>query len=295
MRVFLSWSGDPSRELAEAVFQWLPNALQFVKPYYSPSDIDKGARWANEISKNLEEAQIALLILTKHNLSSEWIMFEAGAISKLIDQARVCPVLFGLEPTDISGPLAQFQATQFVKSDMRKLFETINNAAGDERLHVGRLDDVFDTWWPRLEASVTGIPLSGGGARTTSAPRSNRDIMEETLQSVRSLTRLIEHNSALVASADERDSIVPYGRTLYNTILNYVMQIVNRIPFDQDLAEATMHDLRDLEVEIMEPRVRNVYKRNIVADIVSMRQIILERATLDKKGKFKDDEDEIPF
>ncbi|MCK5605193.1 hypothetical protein KAR91_25100 [Candidatus Pacearchaeota archaeon] len=44
-KVFISWSGDLSRKLAQAVYDWLPGALQYVKPYFLPEDIEKGAKW----------------------------------------------------------------------------------------------------------------------------------------------------------------------------------------------------------------------------------------------------------
>jgi hypothetical protein len=56
MRVFISWSGDLSRRLAEAIRNWLPNTLQYVKPYFTPDDIEKGKKWDNEISKALGES-----------------------------------------------------------------------------------------------------------------------------------------------------------------------------------------------------------------------------------------------
>jgi hypothetical protein len=44
MKVFISWSGDRSKQLAEAIHWWLPNVMQFVKPYFTPADIDKGRK-----------------------------------------------------------------------------------------------------------------------------------------------------------------------------------------------------------------------------------------------------------
>ena len=41
-KVFISWSGSLSQKLGEALRNWLPSALQFVKPYFSPEDIEKG-------------------------------------------------------------------------------------------------------------------------------------------------------------------------------------------------------------------------------------------------------------
>jgi len=134
MRVFISWSGDRSRELAEAVRKWIPSALQYVKPYFSPADIEKGSKWSSEIFKELSTSTVCIIVLTRDNIDSNWIMFEAGAISCTIEKARVCPLIFDIEETDLQGPLAQFQATKFVKQDVRQLFVTINSAAGETKL-----------------------------------------------------------------------------------------------------------------------------------------------------------------
>lgn len=109
MKVFISWSGKYSQELGEAFRNWLPSVLQSVRPYFTPNDIEKGARWGTDIASELQESKIGLFCLTRDNLQSPWIMFEAGAISKVVGEASVCPILFELDPTDISGPLNQFQ------------------------------------------------------------------------------------------------------------------------------------------------------------------------------------------
>lgn len=76
MKVFISWSGDRSKQLAEVIHWWLPNVLQFVKPYFTPADMEKGTRWDNEISKELGQSQIGIIAMTEENLASPWIMFE---------------------------------------------------------------------------------------------------------------------------------------------------------------------------------------------------------------------------
>jgi hypothetical protein len=48
--------------------------------------------------------------MTEENLTSPWIMFEAGAISKVVEEGLVCPIVFGINKTDLVGPLASFQA-----------------------------------------------------------------------------------------------------------------------------------------------------------------------------------------
>ncbi len=48
-KVFISWSGDLSNKLADAVREWLPDVLQFVKLYFTPSDIEKDAKLSSDI------------------------------------------------------------------------------------------------------------------------------------------------------------------------------------------------------------------------------------------------------
>src|SRR5262245_40915769 len=121
MKVFISWSGDLSKQIGEAFREWLPSVLQHVKPYFTPADIDKGAKWSTEIFQELGQSRIGIMVLTRQSLGSEWLMFEAGAIaSQIPDKARVCPLIFQLEPIDLKGPLANFQATTFSKTEFQK-------------------------------------------------------------------------------------------------------------------------------------------------------------------------------
>ncbi len=71
--------------MADILRQWIPGVIQAVRPYYSPDDIAKGARWTNEISKELDESRIGLICLTSDNLEAPWLMFEAGG---LIEEPR---------------------------------------------------------------------------------------------------------------------------------------------------------------------------------------------------------------
>lgn len=59
---------------------------------------------------------------------------------------------------DVGGPLAQFQAATADKSGTFRLLEALNQRGGDARLQDELLRQVFDLWWPRLEAVLSEIP-----------------------------------------------------------------------------------------------------------------------------------------
>jgi hypothetical protein len=186
-KVFISWSGAMSQAVARALRDWLPSVIQAVEPWMSEDDIGKGIRWSSELAKQLEQTRVGVICLTPENLESPWIHFEAGALSKTLKNTHVCPYLFELKPVDISGPLAQFQLTRAEKEDTRKLVHTINEALDDEALTETQLDKYFDRWWPDLEQQLEKI------ARTPEASepqRSDREILEEILESVRGLKRV---------------------------------------------------------------------------------------------------------
>jgi hypothetical protein len=183
-KVFLSWGGELSGKLAGALRDWLPAALQYVKPYFTPGDIEKGTKWNAEIAKELETSNVGIICLTRDNTERPWIMFEAGALSKSVDKARVCTLLFNLESTDLKPPLSNFQCTRFIKDDFQKLVATINSVAGEAKLESAVMDSVFEMWWPRLEKAVGEI-LSTHAQRDEEPRRSDRDIIEEILQLTR--------------------------------------------------------------------------------------------------------------
>lgn len=188
MKVFISWSGDSSKMVGEAIRDWLPSVLQTVKPYFTPSDIEKGTRWSSDIAKELDDSSAGIFCVTKDNIHSQWLMFEAGAISKKVEQSLVCPILLGLENSDIGGPLTQFQTTLFEKNDFKKLVSDINNANTSNKLDESVLDKVFNKFWPELEEKVSKILENDGNNSPSDADvRTERDILEEILDLSRSL------------------------------------------------------------------------------------------------------------
>lgn len=165
IKVFVSWSGERSKQMAHCLSAWLPMVIQNCRTWISDRDVEKGQRWFDELGKTLEEQDFGIICMTPENLVAPWLLFEAGALSKSLHKGRVCPLLLGMSPNDLKGPFRQFQATVLEKGDVLKLVEAINNCLDDARLDRNILDVCFERFWPDLERDMTSIsktPIPGG-------------------------------------------------------------------------------------------------------------------------------------
>ncbi len=154
MKVFVSWSGEASHDVAKALKDWLPNVIQAVDVFLSSEDIAKGSVWFHELGEVLDESAFGILCLTRSNLGAPWILFEAGALGKRFEQSRIVPLLIDLKVPGLTGPLAQFNAALPEKDDMAKLAAAINAELGASKLSDKQLDKAFATWWPELDKSL---------------------------------------------------------------------------------------------------------------------------------------------
>jgi hypothetical protein len=193
LKVFLSWSGPRSKAVAEALWTWLPGVLQSVDPFLSAENIDKGAKWGQAISGELAQTNFAIICLTPANLAAPWLLFEAGALSKLAE-SRVWTYLIGLEPSDVKDPLSEFQHTSANKTDTRRLLGSINQKL-TAPLSDASLTKAFDMWWPELEEKLHALPED---PPPNSAPANSMEKVPEMVAEI--LDRVREQNK--VASAD---------------------------------------------------------------------------------------------
>jgi len=191
MKLFISWSGDLSHRAALQLREWLPLVLPFLKPWVSSEDIPKGSRWALKLASELEDTVAGIICIVPANLGKPWLNFEAGALSKTVAQTQVHPFLLGLTPSELRGPLSQFQATSFDKEEVRKLVTTLNAAAGGAKLDLERLNSNFETSWPDLERQLTPIVAdeAADGNETEAEPgvesSSSVELSEEYLSVLR--------------------------------------------------------------------------------------------------------------
>lgn len=246
MKVFISWSGTKSQEVAKILKQWIPCVIQSVEPYFSSADIDKGARWSTDIAKELQDASFGILCVTKDNLTSSWLNFEAGALSKSIEQSKVCPFLVDLKPSDIqNSPILQFQMASATKDDVFKLFKSINSNLGDANLSEDVLSTTFDTFWPRIQENLKAVSdVKDSPTFTKKSSENTQASIEEILELVRYQHKLLKSPEELLPQQYMLEIIRKSNRVLPKEV---VMEIDNKI-----------HEIYMMASEILEECKMNI-------------------------------------
>lgn len=195
MKVFLSWSGQRSKEVANLLSDWLCCVIQASRPWISTRDLDRGSLWFGEINDQLKDTTVGIICLTQENKNRPWILFEAGALAKGLSTSRVCTLLVDLEPKDIEDPLAQFNHTFPNQESVLGLVKTLNSTLGSNALDNRILDQVFNTYWPQFDERFKEI-LKSTETQPPSKPRAKEDVLGEILENTRMLNSRIRRLEA---------------------------------------------------------------------------------------------------
>ncbi|MFO0943050.1 MAG: toll/interleukin-1 receptor domain-containing protein [Pirellulales bacterium] len=201
MKVFISWSGDTSKEIGTILRKYLPLMLQDVDAFLSRHDIESGARWAERIQLELEQSSYGLVLLTRSNLSAKWLLFEAGAISKLKNSATTCLLCGELEETDVTGPLAQFQFQKFERDPFFQLMRDMNGRLA-KPIKERPLDLILQKWWPDIDEEYKAAILKYSAQETEEKnPRNEREFQDEILR----MLQIAVKPRQSILSTDERE------------------------------------------------------------------------------------------
>lgn len=200
-KVFLSWSGERSKKMAQTLRSWLPLALHFVDPWMSEADIDAGDRWADAVAKELEVSNFGIICVTRESANAAWMLFEAGALAKSLQIAKVIPLLLDLDFREITGPLAQFQAKKVDKVGVSEIAQSINDASPSS-IPDARLHQLLDALWPQLEKGIAAIPTATSVAKHA---RPQGEVLEELVSGVRSLDLRIREVGGGIRSRMRRE------------------------------------------------------------------------------------------
>jgi hypothetical protein len=153
MKVFISWSGEASKAGAQALQQAIRDVFNGADPWMSAEDIKPGQQWFTELMATLGDTRFAIVCLTPRNLTSPWVMFEAGAVSGHFGEMKVAPLLLEGDLKELCDPIAAFQCTSFDKEGVCRLFGSINDSLG-QPLTKKALAAAFELVWNDLDAAV---------------------------------------------------------------------------------------------------------------------------------------------
>ncbi len=153
MRLFISWSGGRSHRLAAVLKEWLEDHFkdQGISVFVS-SEIKKGSLWLPAVTDELRRADAGLVCLTAQSLHSQWLLFEAGALSTAVArntrEARIFTYLLGVEPAALPGPLSVYQSTV---ATMEDTFRLVNSLLGRDQADARDFAPAWDKLWPKLQ------------------------------------------------------------------------------------------------------------------------------------------------
>ena len=189
MKIFISWSGPRSAAVAEVFKEYLPMINNAFDPWLSSEDIPKGSRSTGEIADALANARAGIICLTPNNLTAPWILFEGGGIAKTVtEKPLACTLLIGLEPSEVSKPLGDFQHTRLMEKELLQLVRTLNKALGNSALPEPQVEKTFDVFWPKLKEKLDLNKLPPDGP-TDKAKRTPEDLLAEILDTLRSTSQ----------------------------------------------------------------------------------------------------------
>jgi hypothetical protein len=182
MKVFLSWSKDRSRLVAEALAEWLQEVVQSIDPFFSP-ELPKGTTWLPELMEELNTSRAGIVCVTPENAQEPWLNFEAGALAKVVGTTCVVPYLVDIIPTDLEPPLGMLNAAVANQIDTWRMVETLNKRS-ERSIRETTLRSVFDRAWPDLEAKLSAIdvpPILSSTPIWSSIPRRQEIGREEAI------------------------------------------------------------------------------------------------------------------
>jgi hypothetical protein len=188
--VFLMWSGAMSKAVAGTLRLWLPKVHQYVKPWMSETDIDRGAVWEAELLTQLSTQRFGIACLTPEIPGgSYWMLFEAGALWRSAPgDSRICTYLLDLRPNDVHQPLQKFQNSIADEGNTFAMIKSLNKALGMP-LDEPALLDSFRVRWPELEEALKNIPR---GTASRPIARPTPEILEEILTASRNQDRTLQ-------------------------------------------------------------------------------------------------------
>lgn len=191
-KVFISWSGDLSKQVATVWHSLIEDLFDGVKPFMSEENIGAGARGLNLIATELSGSTFGIIVVTQQNLNSQWLNYEAGALSKDVNDetAMVAPCLVDFaRKGDAEGPIGQFQGNLLTEVGVQKIVTALAKAVGvKEETALKRLK----TYWNSTYKDEFDKARIIDGHVSEPVTRDPAAVLDEILTIVREIRRPIE-------------------------------------------------------------------------------------------------------
>lgn len=202
-RVFISWSGDLSLQVARILKPWLEDVLQHVDCFVSEKDIVKGEGWYDRIVTELETCCCGIIVLTPESITRPWVLFEVGALVGARGRDRAMPLLVDLAESHLGGsPLNQLQGTKVTLQDMLLLLKSVNLATGEAAAPSDRVERAVAREWETFETAVVAAIKRAPGHKATPASKAqpaantNDALLSDILRAVRETNAALNNASA---------------------------------------------------------------------------------------------------
>lgn len=155
------------------------------------------------IAGELQDRDYGIVVLTRENMHSPWINFEAGALGKTLGVGKVAPLLLDLTRADVVGPISQFQSTLLTqRDDVRQFIRDVALLAPG--IPEESIDALFEAKWFELESVIERAT----GMDRPQTTRSAESMLEEVLERVRRIERQSASGGAEFAGRPDDDVVV---------------------------------------------------------------------------------------
>lgn len=124
-KVFISWSKSCAKKVAENLSNTIKKHFGEHRVFFSDASIQCGDRWYSEIEKGINSSWLCIVIATRQNINSDWLMYEAGAMA--MSGKRVCVLNLDRPSSGLAtNPLSVFHnINTLTEESLAELFSVI--------------------------------------------------------------------------------------------------------------------------------------------------------------------------
>lgn len=164
MDIFISWSGNRGRYLADCLVKILDEVNHNLKPWVSDR-LAAGKEWLAELNDKLAVCDVGLVIITPESRKSEWLHYEAGSLKKADAHKLIIPLCFELGLDEVTDPMSQLQSRIFDESNLLDVCKQLNrllpeDARRDELLIIQKFQRIWKEHFLEALPGLSNVRLS---------------------------------------------------------------------------------------------------------------------------------------